>query len=265
MAKPENGLMKKAGEAFEENINIQQLLTQAMQLPMVKVDRTEFLQKELRKHYSSTYVQKAIDNNPAFAGISRKKIDQIAKQVINYETNKVSAISAAAGLPGGSAAWGTIPADVVQYFGFVLRIMQKLVYLYGFPSVEINENKMDDETMNRLMVFLGIMFGADGANAGVKALAEIAAKQIQKQLPKKALTKGTIYPIVQKIAKELGIKMTKQIFAEAISKTGVPIASAAVSGTITYVTFKSSANKLMESLRKLNLSDPEFYKHGETM
>lgn len=265
MAKPGNELIKKAGEAIEERVNIQQLLMQAMQLPMVKVDREEFLEKELRKHYSSGYVQKAIDNNPAYAGMSRKKIDQIAREVINYETTKVSAISAAAGLPGGAAAWGMVPADVVQYFGFVLRVMQKLIYLYGFPTIELDENKMDDETMNRVLVFLGTMFGADGANAGVKALAELAAKQIKTQLPKKALTKGTIYPVVQKIAKELGIKMTKQIFAETISKTGVPIASAAVSGTITYVTFKSSANKLMNSLRKLNLSDPEFYKHGGTM
>ena len=48
-------------------------------------------------------------------------------QSINYELNKVTAISAAAGIPGGFTMVGTIPADITQYMGHLLRIAQKLI------------------------------------------------------------------------------------------------------------------------------------------
>ena len=97
------------------------ILIQAVKVPGVKVQRSEFLYKELIKYYPEEQVLKAIKNNPASAGILRSKITEIADQVIDYETNKVSAISFAAGLPGGAAIAATIPADVAQYFGFMLQ------------------------------------------------------------------------------------------------------------------------------------------------
>ena len=53
--------------------------------------------------------------------------------MINFERNCVSGISAALGMPGGVAMSATIPADIVQYYGYTLRAAQKLMYLYGFP------------------------------------------------------------------------------------------------------------------------------------
>ncbi|MFU7515722.1 hypothetical protein [Clostridium sp. HCS.1] len=56
--------------------------------------------------------------------------------------------------------------------------------------------------------------------------------------------------------------MTKDVFAKGISKV-VPIVGGAVSGGLTYVTFKSCANKLKNDFKELNLSDPNFYKELE--
>ena len=42
------------------------------------------------------------------------------------EFNKVSAISFVSGLPGGVAMFGTVPADLAQYSGHILRILQKV-------------------------------------------------------------------------------------------------------------------------------------------
>ena len=53
--------------------------------------------------------------------------------VIRSERLKVSGISAALGTPGGAAMAATIPADIAQYYGCMLRVAQKLLYLYGFP------------------------------------------------------------------------------------------------------------------------------------
>ena len=218
------------------------ILIQAVKIPGVKVQRSESLYKELIKYYSEEQVLKAIKDNPASAGILRSKITEIADQMIDYETNKVSAISFAAGLPGGAAMAATIPADVAQYFGFMLRVMQKLAYLYGFSDFELNGENISDETMNQLLIFLGVMFGVNGANQGVKIIAETASKKVSKSLAQKVLTKTTLYPIVKKVATTLGFKMTKDVSAKGVSKI-VPIVGGIVSGGLTYVTFKPCAIK----------------------
>ena len=249
----------KSVDLSKVQFSTEDILRQAMKVPLVKIERAKFLKKELIKYYPEDVIDKAIVKNPACAGIEREKINEIAKQAINFETNKVSAISFAAGMPGGLAMAATIPADITQYFVFILRIMQKLAYLYGFPEFEFNEDEVSDEIMNQVMVFLGVMFGVQGANAGVRAIAEAATKKVSKSLAQKALTKTTVYPIVRKIAQTVGIRMTKQIFAEGVSKV-VPVVGGVVSGGITYATFKPYSYKLQKSFKELNLSDPEFYK-----
>ena len=242
----------------EIEITPQDVLARALNVPGVKINRSEFLYKELIKYYPEEQILKSISSNPASTGISREKINEIADQVIDYETNKVSAISFATGIPGGFAMAAAIPADVAQYFGFLLRVMQKLAYLYGFQEFELNENNISDETMNQLLIFLGVMFGVNGANQGVKIIAETAGNKMSKTLAQKALTKTTLYPIVRKVATTLGFKMTKDIFAKGVSKV-VPVVGGAVSGGLTYFTFKPCAIKLKNNFKSLNLSDPEFY------
>ena len=97
----------------------------------------------------------------------------------------------------------TIPADIVQYYGYMLRAAQKLLYLYGFPQIDITEKgkKFDTETLNILILCLGTMYGVAGANNALKTLAKALGTGVQKQLMKKALTKGTIYPIVKSVYK----------------------------------------------------------------
>lgn len=242
-----------------KGIQAEDVIQQAVKLPIVRVNREKFLHKELVKYYPEETVQLAIERNPAYAGVERKRVNEIARHVINYETNKVSAVSFATGFPRGFAMAATIPADIIQYFGFLIRTMQKLAYLYGFSDFELNGEDISDETMNHIMIFLGVMFGVQGANAGVKKIAEAAAQKISRSLAQKALTKGTVYPIVKKIAQVVGIRMTKQIFAESVSKV-VPVIGGVVTGGLSYVTFKPCAKKLQSSFKDLPLSDPKFYK-----
>lgn len=242
----------------EIEVSPQDVMTCALHVPGVKIERSEFLFKELIKYYPEEQVLKSISSNPASTGIPREKINEIADQVIEYETNKVSAISFATGIPGGLAIAATIPADVAQYFGFLLRVMQKLAYLYGFQEFELNENSISDDTMNQLLIFFGVMFGVSSAAQGVKIIAETASNKISRTIAQKALTKTTLYPIVKKVATTLGFKMTKDVFAKSVSKV-VPVVGGVVSGGLTYLTFKPCAIKLKDNLKSLNLSDPAFY------
>ena len=145
-----------------ENIKFETMLVEATKLPMVKIDRESFLRKELQDRYTKEIVEKAIQYNPAYAGICAEDINKIAKSCITAETIKVTTISTAAGLPGGLAIIGTIPADLAQYFGHILRILQKLIYLYGWSDLGLDSKELNDETMNLLTLFIGVMFGVNG-------------------------------------------------------------------------------------------------------
>jgi hypothetical protein len=262
VVKAKDSAVSSAAKALETVTNVsitpEDILYKAVQLPIARVDRATFLKKELVKHYPEETVDLAIKHNPAYAGIDKYTINDIANQVIKYETNKVSSISFATGLPGGITMAATVTADVVQYFAFLLRAMQELAYLYGFEEFDFDKDSVDSNTMNEMLVFLGVMFGAQGANVGVKAIAQSAAQKVSKTLANKALTKTTVYPIVKKTAQAVGIKMTKQIFADGVSKV-IPVLGGAVSGGLTYVTYKKCCLRLKHSFWNLSLCDVEFY------
>lgn len=246
-------------EKVKEEITFENVLATAMKAPGVKVNRVKFLRKELKKYCSDDVISSAINSNPAKAGIPRELIDKISKQIINYETTKVTGISMAASIPGGAAAVGAAAAHITSYFAFILRTVQELAYLYGFEQFDLNDDEVDAETMNTVLLFIGVMFGVQGAASTLQKFANVLAKQISKKLAQKALTKGTIYPIVKKVATSVGIRMTKQIFADTVA-SAVPILGGALSGGLTYAMFRPGCMKLRRNLRSYNLCNPEFYK-----
>ena len=132
-------------KAMDENgagkIDIEDIIIMGLKVPGVKINRAEFLRKELFKNYPEEVIDDAIKYNPSHANIPVEEIDKIADQVIKYERNCVSGISTALGMPGGVAMVATIPADIAQYYGYMIRATQKLMYLYGFPEIDVNENK----------------------------------------------------------------------------------------------------------------------------
>lgn len=227
------------------------ILKRAATLKGITIQRDVFLRTELSKKCPPEVVDAAINSSPLEAGISTDIIDGLADAAITLETNKVTALSAIAGIPGGLFLVGTIPADLVQYFGHTLRIEQKLAYLYGWQSFLNEEDEVDDETMCQLILFLGIMMGVGSINLSViKFASETAKVGIAKTIQKQALTKTVWYTPLKKILSVVGVKVTKSSFAEVVSR-GVPLVGGAVSGGLTYITFRPSAVKLKEYLRIL--------------
>jgi len=262
----EKGLQKAKTaiiNAIDENgngeIDIEDVIIKGLKIPGIRINRAEFLQKQLFKLYPQEVIDAAIAESPMKANIPVKEIDKIADEVIKFERNCVSGISAALGVPGGWAMVATIPADIAQYYGYLLRATQKLLYLYGFPQIDTEEqgNKFDDGTMNTLIICFGVMYGTAGANNALKAMAKALGVGVEKQLLKKALTKGTIYPIVKSVAKWFGVKMTKEVFA-GFFKKAIPIAGGILGGGITYLSFKPCCDKLKKSLQDTILSNPKY-------
>lgn len=239
--------------------NFQMVLSSAAQLPGVNIDREKYLEGALKKSFSPEVISMAIETSPAAAGISPEELGAIADASIRYEATKVTALSAISGIPGGLAMIGTVPADLAQYFAHVLRICQKLAYLYGWENLFTGtEEEIDDETKNLLILFMGVMFGANGATDAIAKISQSAAAAAAKRIPQKALTKGVVYPAVKKVAGYLGVKMTKDVFAKGVSKA-IPVIGAVISGSITLATYTPMCLKLKDYLAKLEIADPATY------
>lgn len=259
--------VKDSVVAKAQEIDVMSALRQAMQVPGAKINREKFLRKELSHRHPKVIVERAIEHNPAYARIDRYEIDKLAKHAIDYECNKATVISFGTGLPGGVVGVATMSADIVQYFVFMLRVIQELAYLYGFEEFNLDdeddlENNFENEALNEIVVFMGVMFGVEGAGTLIKLLAQSTGKAVAKKLARQALMKTAIYPVVKKIAPWLGMQMNKQIFAKGVGKA-IPVVGGVFAGGLTFATFKPCANRLKAKLRELPINDPEFYRSGE--
>lgn len=230
------------------------VLVGAARLPWVRIDRDAYLRKSLGRYCSDAEIRRAIEESPAAAGISLEVLNKVADESIKYETAKVTMVSAAAGIPGWLAMAGTVPADMAQYFAHMLRIAQKLAYLYSWPDLFSGEDDdMDDATKAVFTLFVGVMFGVQAANQGVAKVAQMVAGQVVKKLPQRALMQGVIYPIVKKVAGYLGVQMSKQIFAKGVAKA-VPVVGAVVSGGVTLASYLAMCKRLKNHLSSLELA-----------
>ncbi len=236
------------------------ILEKIMKTRGVKINRNNFLNKELSKYFSGDIVKKAIQDNPAIAGIEVSEINKIADKVIAYEIRQSTFISTIIGIPGGIAIAGTIAIDITQYFGHIIRITQKLAYLYGWKDMFDTNEELSKDTIERMTLLMGVMFGVDLADNAVVKLAQSAALNIEKKILQKALTRSAVYPIIKKAASILGIRISQQSFSVGVSKV-IPYIGGIISGIVTYITMKPLALNLQEALSELPLADISFYKN----
>ena len=241
-----------AGQQSEAERRALEFLSKVVRVRGVRINRDEFLRQELSKlHMSDDAIASAIDSNPLLAGVALTEIDRIADEAISYETNKSAAISFVAGIPGGFAMLGTIPADLMQYYAHALRIMQKLAYLYGWGELLPDSRDADDDTLGVLAVFFGVMLGVGGAAQSLTAFARVAAKTAyQNHATKRALMSITWYPVVKHSLRLIGINITKSTAAKGFSKI-VPVIGGFVSSGLTFMALQSQSALLKEHLREI--------------
>jgi hypothetical protein len=191
------------------NLDVPATIPKVLAVQTNVIDRDEFLKESIGDYISEDMARIAIEENTKAAGIRRKLVDTIAGQIISSEVNKASGVSVAAG-----STWATLPADVIQYFGFVLRIVQKLAYLYGWKAFDltIEDGKLvSEESANELTRLIGIMFDAKEED-----------KDIGAKMGKLTLAKGVVAP--------------------------VPVLGGVLSGGLTYATLRPYAERLKDRL-----------------
>ena len=97
-------------------------------------------------------------------------------------------------------------------------------------------------------MFLGVMFGVQGAASMVRVMSANAAKYTSKKIMNTALTKTVWYPILKKVSKVVASKtLTKKGLAGAASKT-IPVIGGVASGGVTYFSMSHEAKRLNEEL-----------------
>ena len=227
-------------------------LKTVLRLRGVRIEREQFLRSELHKRgIAREVIDEAIALSPAAAGIDVVLLDDMANAAIAFETRKSSALSFAAGLPGGFGLLATVPGDVTQFYVHAFRVMQKTAYVYGWQSFLEDSKEVDDETLGKLSMFLGVMLGVGGASSSLTVFAaSVARPSIQKQVAGKALTKTTWYPVMKSTLRVIGVKLTKDSLAKTVTKV-VPVAGGVISGGMTFVTLRGQSKRLMEHLREL--------------
>jgi hypothetical protein len=246
----ENREVEHSQSKFSEVLDV------VAKLPAVRINREAYLRAALMRHCSDVQIERAIAETPAAAGIPLKIIKTAANTSIAYETSKATGMSTLAGIPGGFALLGTVPADLAQYIGHMLRVAQKLAYIYSWPDLFADDgDEIDEATEGILTLFVGVMVGVQVAQTGVSRVSAMIAAQVVKKLPQQALTKGAIYPVVKKVAGLLGVSMTKKLFASGVAKV-IPVVGGVLSGGLTLGTFLPMAKRLQKHLASLELTKP---------
>lgn len=221
------------------------VLALAVELPGVKIEREEFLQKYFSSRFDREIVARIVQPSPIRAGVNESVLYEIARECINYEKKKVSALSFAT----GSGGFVGIPADLAQYMAHVLRISQKLAYIYGYPEIRSIEGSMDEKTQKIILLFIGVMYGVSGANKVIAEISKSLAGKVGKDILRAALTKTAWYPLLKQCCKQVGIKVTKDALSKIPTKV-VPGIGGVVSAGFSYYCFGKGAERLHETLRK---------------
>ena len=232
-------------------IDFEKIFNDACKLPYCKINRDEYLEKELKARVSLAQLADALENGTVNAKIPVSILDDIARGAIAFETSKVTLLSTAAGIPGGLAMIGTVPADLAQFYAHVLRIAQKLAYIYGAKEIAFC-----DSAQNILLLYLGAMFGVNAATAALAKFAAANAAKIGARIAAKPLTKYAIYNVARKVLSWVSVKLTKDAFGKAISKS-IPVVGGLLSGGLSVVTYLPMAKTLQKELSKLSAMSPE--------
>ena len=144
--------------ANNENMTLTNIITTAIQVPGVKVNRNQFLRDQFKDAMPQEIVE-ILKVGPVKANISRNELAKKAKKLINERTIFSTGASFVAGLPGGLAMAASIPADMLQYYSVALRLAQELAYLYGEPDLWQGGEIDDERVRNQLILYSELCLG----------------------------------------------------------------------------------------------------------
>ncbi|MBR6020234.1 MAG: SHOCT domain-containing protein [Lachnospiraceae bacterium] len=231
--------------AEAKKITLEYLIEQALKIPKVKVDREEFLKTTFAKE--GILVRQIVEEGPVACDYSDIELDDLAEKLILRRTSESSAMSFAAGIPGGLAIAATIPADTLQFFAMSLRMAQELAYLYGVKDFWTCEGEEGTFVRYLLICSLGAMFGVEGASPATRLLSSHLALRAVGGTPQRATTKEFWEPIIRRISRELTLRLTTDTASKGVAKL-IPVIGGFFSGGMTFFAMRPMGQKLYKVL-----------------
>lgn len=238
--------------AENNSITLTNVISTALKVPGIRVDREAFLREQFKDREPEA-LNSILANGPVAAGCDRDTLRRKADKVILGTTLTSTGASFLAGLPGGWAMAATIPADLLQFYGMALKMAQELAYLYGEPDLFKGDISEDDEGMNQLILYCGVMLGASGAAQTVRLMSSALAKQALERIPQKAQTRTFYYPIIRQVIRFFAKTITKTSFVKGMSKV-IPMIGGVVSGGITFASLRPMGSRLKDTFDKAHFS-----------
>ncbi|MBO4797968.1 MAG: hypothetical protein J5494_04255, partial [Candidatus Methanomethylophilaceae archaeon] len=230
---------------MKNKITLEYLIEQALKIPKVKVDRAEFLKASFAKE--GILIHQIVNEGPVASDYSDIELDDMAEKLILRRTSESSAMSFAAGIPGGLAIAATIPADTLQFFAMSLRLTQELAYLYGAKDFWACEGEDGTLVRYQLICSLGAMFSIDGASAATRLLSSHLAMRATGGTPQRATTRAFWDPIVRKISKDLTLRLTTDTASKGVAKL-IPVIGGIFSGGMTFLSMRPMGQRLSRVL-----------------
>lgn len=267
-----NDIQEQAVKLIDENgdgaIGLDDFVIKALKMPGVKINREEFLYNALKKYCDEETIKNAVETTPAKAGVSKEIIRKASKETIALQKTIASTTSLGLGYaPGGLAVEvASTVADISQYYFHLLVITQKLLYLYSYPNLNMEEQngQIDDGTMNLIVICLAVMAGVGEAGKALLKIIDMLAAGVAKQLINKALTKTIVFQLTKKLLKWFGIKLTKEVFTKGISNF-IKFLGGALIGGITFFSFTKCCDNFIAVLEEGNLWDPDYVRKANSI
>ena len=222
------------------------IIVTAVSSDILRVDRADFIREQM------SHCMPGIDRDAAEVisprhVLDKRDFDRFVRKSVDYHMRLACLASAGAGLGGGWLLLGTIPADILQFYSHAIVLLQKMLYLYGWPQLTGRSGSMDDESRRIVTLFLGEMMGAGIVSALAGEIAEAAVKQAAIRLPQNAAVQVAVDRALEYVIKTTGVKLSKDALGRGVSKV-VPFIGAPVSAAITYRTFRVMASRLRRAL-----------------
>lgn len=125
-------------------------------IPSVKINRKKYLAKEFAFNYPKLFAD-ILEKGAYNAGVPIDVIDKKINKMIKYEVSKSAAISFVSGIPGGLLGLGTVTADNIQLLAHLIRIIQKMCYIFRMPIISDDKEEITDAEVDLIFIYMGVM------------------------------------------------------------------------------------------------------------
>lgn len=230
-------------EKAKERITLESIISAAIKIPGVRVDRSAFL-KEQFSFLDAERFSKLVFNGPISVGIDRYTLYTKSKKLIGEAVGSSTRNSFALGLPGGAALLATIPGDMAQFYGTAIKLAQQIAYIYGEDNLWEGEKPDIEQIRKKLILYVGAMLEADGARALLRL---ITSPRTQSRY----LSTGDdgLSTVTSAIIKSVTGRIAKEAIGEGVFKA-LPLMGGVVSGGITYFSMKPMGKRLLNDFDK---------------